>query len=187
MFVSDTWSVQDYRNSAHNIASHVPRRQFEYEKLIQSMNNNQFQNKMNAMEEESKRAFADRLRAKQIDEYKRRQKIERQRKLTIYDTKGNQSSISVSFYSKILKVEINLQTLYVASKDIIFIFSLKDMQQIMQIKAPNHLLRITLSPNLREQDGSQLPTNQIAYSNDFEDGIVKLVRFSTQSKKSLNQ
>lgn len=108
MFVSDSWSVQDYRNSAYNSASHIPRRQFEYEKLIQSMNSNQFQTKMNAMEEESKRAFADKLRAKQIEEYRRRQKIERQRKLTIYDTKGNQSSISVSFYSKILKVEINL-------------------------------------------------------------------------------
>lgn len=42
---------------------------------------------------------------------------------------------------------MNHTHLYVASRDHIFIFSLKEMQQIALIKAPNHLLRIAMSPN----------------------------------------
>lgn len=41
--------------------------------------------------------------------------------------------------------------LFVASKDHIFVFSLQDMQSIALIKAPSHLLRIAMSPNLSSE------------------------------------
>jgi hypothetical protein len=104
-------------------------------------------NQMQTFDEINKRKLAEKMRTRQMVEFKRRQQKERQRKLTIYDTKQHQSSLSIVFYSKILKLEINNTTLIVCSKDIIFVFSLKDMQQIKQIKAANHLLRISLSPN----------------------------------------
>lgn len=75
-------------------------------------------------------------------------KIERQRKLIVYDTKKSKPVLQINFYSKIIKLEMNYSFLLVASKDHIFVFQLKDMQRIASIKAPNHLLRIALSPNL---------------------------------------
>lgn len=76
---------------------------------------------------------------------------------------------------------MNPKVIYVASKDIIFLFRLNPVQQLMQIKVPNHLLRISLNPITREADGSRLPENQIAYSNDLEDGTINFVRFSAYS------
>ena len=42
---------------------------------------------------------------------------------------------------------MNYTHLYVASKESIHVFSLKNMQQIAKIKAPYHLMRIELGPN----------------------------------------
>jgi len=82
-----------------------------------------------------------------ISEISKSGKSERQRKLTIYNTAENSAMLQVSFFSKIIKLEMNASHLFVASKDHIFIFSLKNMQQIGKIEAPNHLMRITMSPN----------------------------------------
>ena len=41
---------------------------------------------------------------------------------------------------------MNHTHLYLASKDHIFIFALKDMQLEKRLKTPNHLLRISMGP-----------------------------------------
>lgn len=147
-------------------------------------------NQMQTFDEINKRKLAEKMRTRQMVEFKRRQQKERQRKLTIYDTKQHQSSLSIVFYSKILKLEINNTTLIVCSKDIIFVFSLKDMQQIKQIKAANHLLRISLSPNyhvFNEQNAYSkflkfnYSFNLIAVCDNLEKGIIKLYDIDNNS------
>ena len=44
---------------------------------------------------------------------------------------------------------MNYDHLYAASKDYIFVFSLKDMRLIARVKVPNHLLRISMNPNIQ--------------------------------------
>lgn len=75
-------------------------------------------------------------------------KNERQRKLTIYDTKGEVAVLNLFFNSKIIKLEMNYDHLYAASKDYIFVFSTKDMKLVSRVKVPNHLLRISMNPNI---------------------------------------
>lgn len=127
--------------------------------------------------------MAEKMKLRHFEEYRKRQVKEKQRKLTIYDTKQHQSSLSIVFYSKILKVEINHTLLIVCSKDIIFVFSLKDMQQIRQIKAANHLLRIALSPNYQVFNEQNAYTRFLKFHQSFsyiavcdhlEEGILQL-------------
>jgi hypothetical protein len=99
-------------------------------------------------------------------------KNERQRKLTIFDTKKQMAVLNLCFNSKIMKLEMNYEHLYVASKDYIFVFSLKDMQLISRVKVPNHLLRIVMNPNINpiSNDGDNLRNNHIvlAYSGSLD-------------------
>jgi WD40 repeat protein len=71
--------------------------------------------------------------------------------------------LEICFHSKILKVEMNYTHIYLASKDHLFIFALKDMQLIKRIKAPNHLLRISMNP---------VGGNILAFSDTLDKGKV---------------
>ena len=75
-----------------------------------------------------------------------------------------------------------------ASKEHIFVFTVKDMEQIAKIKAPNHLLRICLSPNISldaikfntsyKQLNSDLSKPLLAYSDVVDKGQIKLFNLS---------
>ena len=74
-----------------------------------------------------------------------------------------------------------------ASKDRIFIFGLKDMQQIAQFKAPNHLLRISLSPNFVDSSmfGSENKQSEnafIAFSEELQRGRLKFIDINQPAK-----
>ena len=65
---------------------------------------------------------------------------------------------------------MNYHYLYAASKDYIFVFALKDMQLITRVKAPNHLLRIIMNPNLAISNGENTRNGNVvlAYTGSME-------------------
>ena len=69
---------------------------------------------------------------------------------------------------------MNYHYLYAASKDYIFVFSLKDMLLITRVKAPNHLLRIIMNPSLATSNGDQTRNGNIvlAYSGSMEQALI---------------
>ena len=63
---------------------------------------------------------------------------------------------------------MNHSHLYLASKDHIFIFALKDMQLERRLKTPNHLLRISLGPT------------GLAYSDVLDHGKIIVANIAQQ-------
>ena len=77
----------------------------------------------------------------------------------------------MTFHSKIIKLEMNALHLIAASKDIIFVFALKDMALVARLSVPHHLLRVTLaSQPLLDSQGRYC--SLIAYSGMFNKGKV---------------
>lgn len=119
------------------------------------------------------------------------------RKITIYDTKTNQSMFNVTFASKVIKIDINNDHLLVASKEHIFVFTVKDMEQIAKIKAPNHLLRLCLSPNISLDSikfntsyrhlNTDLSKPLLAYSDMVDVGLIKLVNLANGQFKVIHK
>lgn len=77
---------------------------------------------------------------------------------------------------------MNLKYIFVASKDYIFLFALKDMQLVSKVKAPNHLLRIVMNPNLAKggesadaQDNKRIA---VAYSGSLDQGYISFTGVS---------
>ena len=98
--------------------------------------------------------------------------------LTIFDIKKNQAIVQLRFHSKIIRLEMNHLHLYAASKDLIFVFSLKDLSLITRINVPQHLLRISMSSlgqiwdSHKESTSGKEPFSVIAYSGLFTNGSV---------------
>ena len=78
--------------------------------------------------------------------------------------------LEINFNSKIIKLEMNYSHIYLASKDHLFIFALKDMQLVKRVKMANHLLRISMSPSLG---------NILAYSDILDQGKVSFAGSDT--------
>ena len=97
--------------------------------------------------------------------------------------------MNLSFNSKIMKIQMNYNYLYAASKDYIFVFALSDMQLISRVKAPNHLLRIIMNPNLPISQGDHSKNGNIvlAYTGSMEQALIQVVdvfKMDTQSKST---
>ena len=73
-----------------------------------------------------------------------------------------------------MKIQMNYNYLYAASKDYIFVFALSDMQLISRVKAPNHLLRIIMNPNLPISQGDHSKNGNIvlAYTGSMEQALI---------------
>ena len=69
-----------------------------------------------------------------------------QKRLMIWDTKANGGTAEISFSSKIVKVKMNQELIFVATKDKIFIYQLNGMTLLDKLDVENHLGRIVLSP-----------------------------------------
>lgn len=70
-----------------------------------------------------------------------------QRRLTIWDTKLPGPTCEVSFNSKIVKVRLNQELIFCATKDRIFLYNLEGMRIQDRLDVDNHLGRICLSSN----------------------------------------
>jgi hypothetical protein len=69
-----------------------------------------------------------------------------QRRLTIWDTKINGGTAEISFNAKIVKIKLNQELIFVATKDRIFLYHLDGMRIVDKLEVENHLGRIVLSP-----------------------------------------
>ena len=69
-----------------------------------------------------------------------------QKRLTIWDTKISSGTAEISFTTKIVKVRLNQELIFVATKDRIFLYHLEGMKNLARLEVDNHLGRIVLSP-----------------------------------------
>lgn len=69
-----------------------------------------------------------------------------QKRLTIWDTKINSGTAEISFSTKIVKLRMNEECIFVATKDRIFVYNLDGMKLMDKLDVDNHLGRIVLSP-----------------------------------------
>jgi hypothetical protein len=72
-----------------------------------------------------------------------------------------------------MKLQMNHLHLIAASKDLIFVFSLRDLSLITRINVPQHLLRITMSslpPHSLNQSLAEYST--LAFSGLFNSGSI---------------
>jgi autophagy-related protein 18 len=88
-----------------------------------------------------------------------------QRRLTIWDTKINSGTAEISFTSKIVKVRLNQELIFVATKDKIFLYHLDGMRLIDKLPVDNHLGRIALSPYAELNP-------YLAYSQSLKEGTL---------------
>lgn len=58
----------------------------------------------------------------------------------------NSGTMEISFTSKITKVRLNQELIFVATKDKIFIYHLDGMKLLDKLEVDDHLGRIVLSP-----------------------------------------
>lgn len=100
-----------------------------------------------------------------------------QKRLTIWDTKINSGTAEISFTSKIVKVRLNMEMIFVATKDRIFLYHLDGMKILDKLQLDNHLGRIVLSPY------SDMNPYMI-YSQSLKEG--SLVVYDTHMQKVVN-
>jgi autophagy-related protein 18 len=86
------------------------------------------------------------------------------KRLTIWDTKLNDGTLEISFSTKITKIRLNHELIYVAIKDKIFIFHLDGLRLIDKLEV-DHLNRIVLSPS-----GEMNP--YLVYSPSIKEGLM---------------
>jgi hypothetical protein len=86
-----------------------------------------------------------------------------QKRLTVWDTLSQNGLAEISFTSKITKVRLSPQHIFVATKDKIYIYLLDGIKFLEKLEVDNHLGRIVLSPQ-----PSMNP--YLLYSNSLRDG-----------------
>jgi len=70
-----------------------------------------------------------------------------QKRLIIWDTKIHTGTAEISFSTKIVKLRMNYELMYVATKDHIFIYLLDGIRFLEKLQVDDHLGRIVLSPS----------------------------------------
>lgn len=91
----------------------------------------------------------------------------------MWDTLSQNELANISFTSKITKVRLNPQHIFVATKDKIFIYLLDGIEFLEKLEVDNHLGRIVLSPQ-----PSMNP--YLMYSNSLRDGQIAVFDLSLQ-------
>lgn len=100
-----------------------------------------------------------------------------QKRLTIWDTLINSGTMEISFTSKITKVRLNQELIFVATKDKIFIYLLDGMRLLDKLEVDDHLGRIVLSP-----EGETNP--YLVYSQSLKEGALAV--YNTRMQKHVN-
>lgn len=68
------------------------------------------------------------------------------KRLTLWDTKINAGTLEISFPTKIVKVRMNDEVIFVATKERIYLYHLDGLRLLDRLDVDNHLGRIVLSP-----------------------------------------
>ena len=98
-----------------------------------------------------------------------------QRRLTIWDTKIQGATCEISFNSKLVKLKLNQELIFCATKDRIFIYNLDGMRIQDKLDVNDHLGRIVLSPNATYNP-------YLVYSQSLKEGSLEVYDTSTQRK-----
>ena len=85
--------------------------------------------------------------------------------------------MEISFTSKITKVRLNQELIFVATKDKIFIYHLDGMRLMDKLEVDDHLGRIVLSPDVEMNP-------YMVYSQSLKEGALAV--YDTRMQKHVN-
>lgn len=85
----------------------------------------------------------------------------------IWDSKAASPLCELTFNNYVLAVKMNSLTLFAATKDKIFVYTLQGMKLLAKLDAENHVGRIDLSPNSTSHP-------YLFYATSFNEGTLAM-------------